>query len=101
MEGGTNEAKGAGRSGKYEGKGAERDKDKKSTAKPKKIVKEDTAGMNKGEGAERGEYLDTEGEQENNHLIWDTVWPGAREKARKRSIRQYVRGQGRGAQREV
>ena len=30
------------------------------------MVKENTARMNKDEAAGRGEYLDTEGEQENN-----------------------------------
>ena len=49
MEGGMNEAKDEGRSGKYEGEG--RDKDEKNTAKPKKMVKENTVGVNKDEGA--------------------------------------------------
>ena len=58
VEGSMYEAKGAGRSRKYKGKGAGCDKEEKSTAKPKKMVKEDTAGMNKNEGAGRGEYLE-------------------------------------------
>ena len=68
VEGSMNKAKGALRSGKYKGEGAGRYKDKKSTAEPKK---EDTTGRNKDEGAGHGEYLDTEGEQENDQVIWD------------------------------
>ena len=45
-----NEARDEGSSGKYEGMGAGRDKDKKNTTKTKKMDKEDTAGVNKTTG---------------------------------------------------
>ena len=41
----------------------------------------------KSESNDKNENSDTEGKQENNQVIWDHVWPGTREKARKRNIR--------------
>ena len=66
---------------------------------------------NESKSSDENENSDTEVEQENNQVIWDHVWPGTREKARKRSIKHttveggmneakgagQVRGRGRGA----
>ena len=42
--------------------------------------------MESGNKSESTDESDTEVEQESNHVNWDRVWPGTREKARRRSI---------------
>ena len=43
-------------------------------------------GGNESESTDESKNGDTEGEQENNQVNWDRVWPGTRERARRRSI---------------
>ena len=49
--------------------------------------------MESGDKSDSTDESDTEGEQENNQVNWDRVWPGTREKARRRSI-GHAKGEG-------
>ena len=41
---------------------------------------------NESESTDKSENGNTEGEQDNNQVNWDRVWPGTRERARRRGI---------------
>ena len=49
--------------------------------------KDESESGDKSESSDENENSDTEGEQENNQVNWDHVWPGTREKARERKGR--------------
>ena len=49
--------------------------------------KDESKSGDESESSDENENSDTQGEQEDNQVNWDQVWPGTREKTRKRSIR--------------